>query len=239
MTALNIQTAHNVGIEWHIASLGDRYVASLIDYGLCFAYLIGTSLVLSNLGMLEGYLSILILALPYAFYDLVCEILFNGQSLGKNLCGLKVVKLDGSKVTLSDYLLRWLFRIVDTFITFGGAATFTVIMNGKGQRLGDVAAGTTLVDIRKQTQKSLSANVFDHLPDETHEVNYPQVATSLSDQDIATIQSVLRNAKKIENYDIIQELATKVRSLLQIEQDDTPPTQFIRMVIQDYNFLNS
>ena len=82
----------------------------------------------------------LIVNLPTTFYSLIFEIAMNGQTPGKYLNKIRVVKIDGSKPTLGSYLTRWLLRIIDIWFFTGSVAVFTILFNGKGQRLGDIAA---------------------------------------------------------------------------------------------------
>ncbi|HLC82856.1 MAG TPA: RDD family protein, partial [Bacteroidia bacterium] len=145
MDNIKIQTTQNVDIEYELASIGDRILATLLDYLFFFGY---TLLVFLFFGLLnsdlEDYLWLLVLCfLPILLYDLLCETFFQGKSFGKMIMKIKVVKLDGTQAGFGAYLLRWLLRIIDTRIFSGGIALIAILANGKGQRIGDMAAGTT------------------------------------------------------------------------------------------------
>ena len=73
------------------------------------------------------------------------------------------VLLDGSPPTLGAYLLRWLLILVDTEILTPLVAIITIAANGKGQRIGDIAAGTTVVKTTKRVTLSQVAVSYTHL----------------------------------------------------------------------------
>ncbi|MFC0185485.1 RDD family protein [Pseudarcicella hirudinis] len=89
MSELKIQTSQNVTLEFTAASVGDRILAHIIDYLIFFAWFLIFLLTLGVLGKdlfntTIGPVSItLFMILPILFYDLLCEIFMNGQSVGK------------------------------------------------------------------------------------------------------------------------------------------------------------
>ena len=92
-------------------------------------------------------LIITILSIPLFFYHFICEMTMNGQSIGKRLRNIRVMRADGRQAAFSNYFLRFLIRPIDTIYIIGLAFVF---ITNKGQRLGDLAAGTVIVDIRKE-----------------------------------------------------------------------------------------
>lgn len=71
--------------------------------------------------------------------------MFNhGQSFGKKLINIRVVKVDGSTPSIGSYLLRWLLFPIDGPIT-SGLGLLVVLLNKNNQRLGDLAAGTMVI----------------------------------------------------------------------------------------------
>ena len=90
----------------------------------------------------NGWL-VVVFFLPVVFYDLISEILLDGQSVGKKVMGIKVVSLNGAQPSLGQYLLRWVFRIVDFSFSGSLVAVIMVAVTEKKQRLGDMLAGTT------------------------------------------------------------------------------------------------
>ncbi len=173
----------------------------------------------------------LLLGLPIFFYNLLFEVLMNGQSPGKYINKIRVVKIDGSKPTFGSYILRWMLRLIDISLASGSVALLTILLNGKGQRLGDIAAGTTVITEKKRItiQDTLVTDIpLDYKP------TFPQV-TMLSDTDIQTIKGLYRSAKRKGNHDIIIKLHNKIVGITDIKTG-LKPLEFVDIIIKDYNY---
>ncbi|MGB1207045.1 MAG: RDD family protein [Chitinophagales bacterium] len=237
MEKITVITSQNVAIEYKLASLGDRYVAALIDFFVLLMYIIGFSLLAtyaSPLNHAPDWFYMIVVFLPISLYHLVCEIAFHGQSFGKYIMKLKVISLDGSQVSISNYLLRWLIRPLDIMFTLGGAAVLSIVMSDKGQRLGDIAAGTSLISLKNGTTLDDTLFIF---TDDNYEVTFPNVKL-LQDSDIGIIKELLLAGRKTKNSNVTRHLTKKIKRLLHIESD-LPIRQFLEVIIKDYNHLNS
>ncbi|MDB5033470.1 MAG: hypothetical protein JWQ98_711 [Chlorobi bacterium] len=237
---VQIQTTQNVDIEYEVANIAERIGAWAIDALILFGYAVIIFAITSSLARTssigEGPVTIMtvIFALPYLFYELLCEIFMNGQSFGKKVFKLKVVKLDGSQPEIGGYFLRWLLRIADIWIAFGTVAVVTILFNGKGQRLGDLAAGTSVVKIKPAVTLSdtILANVADdYVP------TYPQVM-ELKDEDIAVIMEVLTSREYRDDPTIVRALVTRIQDTIGVTSELTPK-KFLRTVVKDYNHYAS
>ena len=89
----------------------------------------------------------MLLSIPVVFYSLACELFMNGQTLGKLIFKIKVVKFDGSEVKLSDCMIRWVMRLIDVWITFGMVGVPFTIFSKHSQRVGDMLAKTTVIKL--------------------------------------------------------------------------------------------
>jgi uncharacterized RDD family membrane protein YckC len=237
MENLRITTSQNVEIEHNIASIGDRMLAHFLDYCFFFGYFLFILFIFSF--SFDHYEAILIiLMLPMIFYDLFFEYFFNGQSLGKMIAKIKVVRLDGAPASFGNYLLRWLFRIIDNLLISGAIAIITLIISNKGQRLGDIAAGTTIIKLSKKI--TLADNFLVSVPKEYTTV-YPSVSV-LSEQDINTIKEVLNfyklNTYQIHNAHIAQKAKTAIENKMNIKSQQLP-LAFFKTILADYYYLNS
>lgn len=233
MDYVNIQTAQNVVIQYEIASLGDRIGAYLLDGLVLFAYIIFIGLIFNYLPEFGGTIALgVIIVLPIFFYDLVMEIATDGQSIGKKVVNIKVVMLDGTQPNITAYLLRWLLRIVDFSLCSGAVAVIAVAAGGKGQRLGDIAAGTTVVKLRERVK--LEQITIPQVQD-SYTPQYPQVI-HLSDNDIAIIRETLRTALKQNNDILLDALTVKVCGLINVEKPANPQ-EFLKTVLKDYTRL--
>jgi len=158
----------------------------------------------------------------------------NGQSIGKKLRHLKVVRLDGSHPTLRNYILRWVLRPIDIGITLGAAAMVAILFGGRGQRLGDLAAGTTVVKLQQRI--TLEDTVLSEV-DEHYTPRYPQVSR-LDDPDIEVVKEVLRSLPKLQNPVLKRKLLRKTQDALETKmgmEAGTPSVEFLETVVSDYN----
>jgi hypothetical protein len=144
---------------------------------------------------------------------------------------LRVVKLDGSKPGFGSYFVRWLMRIVDISITSGGVAIVSILISDKGQRLGDIAAGTTLISEKKRV--SLYDSLLVNVPD-NYIPTYPQV-TVFNDQDVQTIKTLFTDAKRNSNHNVIVKLAERLKEKMGVDPEETN-IEFVDRVITDYNY---
>ena len=235
MQTVSVRTAQNVFIEYPIASLGDRMLAFLIDAIILTAYNILCYYVLDTLDLHSIAANVAIVFVPFFLYHPLFEIFMNGQSPGKRQMRIRVVSMDGASPSIGGYLMRWLFRLVEIFMLRGALAMVTIAANGKGQRLGDVAAGTTVVKLVPQHATS-SDNVFTQV-----EGDYEAVFTEvkqLSDYDVELIQQALTVNREHGNIRPVTLLTEKVKSTLNIESD-MPPVKFLYTIVKDYSYVTS
>jgi uncharacterized RDD family membrane protein YckC len=227
-----IRTSQHVLLEYEPASIGDRILATLIDYIVFLGWFMLTLGVPTSLRIpTGGYYVVLVVLLPIALYDLICEWLLNGRNVGKLAVDTRVVMLDGSQPGLGAYLIRWLFRLVESVVIFGGVVpVITVAANGKGQRLGDIAAGTTVV--KAKTTVLLSDILAQPLPD-TYHVQFPDVSL-LSDRDITIVRDVLQRGDE----SVLIRTADKIKEITGI-QSNLQTRQFLETVVDDYRFITT
>ncbi len=236
MDNIRIHTTQNVDIEYQLASIGDRILATLLDYLFFLAYFLLIFLIaaLTKWELFDSMAIVSILVLPILFYDLICEVLFQGKSFGKMIMKIKVVMLDGTQANFGAYLLRWLLRIIDMRLFGGALALIAILVNGKGQRIGDMAAGTTVIKMKQKVQ--LSDTIFNKLkPD--YSLIFPEVSR-LTDHDVAIIKEVMQVCVRSNNFEAIDKLVLKTKATMGVTSD-LPHAQFLSAVIQDYNYLGN
>ena len=245
MQTIEIQTAQNVNIEYPIASVGERVVAAIIDQLIMVGYIIAMIfLYIWILNITEGtsmYFPVayfVIWFLPVFFYQLLCETFLNGQSFGKKLMKMRVVKLDGSQAGIGSYFLRWILAPIDIYFTYGSVGLVTMIVNGKGQRLGDLAAHTTVVKLKAEAK--LDDTILKATP-VNYDVKFPQVSL-LSDNDISLIKEVLDMNYKKPDIKVYTGIINKTKEAIEIKiavSTDMHPLTFLDTVLKDYNYMMS
>jgi uncharacterized RDD family membrane protein YckC len=242
MQTIKITTSQNIDIDYEIAGLGERILARLIDLGIfilifilgIFILGITESFHLSDLGV--GII-IGIYGMLFVFYDLIFEVFMNGQSIGKRVMKIKVISLDGAQPRFSQYLLRWLFRIVDfALIEPGLVALVVAAINEKPQRIGDMVAGTMLIRTSPRTQ--MNNIVF--MPGYDGYQPVFKEAGQLNDKDVELIHEIINAYIKTGNSVVVYNMALRVKEHLNI----TPPNGmndmlFLQTIIKDYNHISA
>jgi uncharacterized RDD family membrane protein YckC len=236
MQTITVQTSQNIDIEYDLAGVGDRIIAYLIDFLIYVAYYIMVFLIMQNTWRTGGYYYQLAAFLPILLYQLLCEVFMNGQSIGKKIKNIRVISLDGNQPHIGQYLIRWLFRIVDSMMTTGLVAILTIALSAKGQRLGDMLAGTTVV---RTNRKTMIGDTLFLETGEDYVVKYPE-SINLTDKDISLLKEVMNRQVKpdYESVNLTLKAANKVKNMLNIRSDDDPQI-FLEDIIRDYNYLTS
>jgi uncharacterized RDD family membrane protein YckC len=157
---LDIHTPENVAFGYQVAGIGSRFLATLIDTILILLLqvivLITASVLLNWLdvnrsGSASAWVAAIFGLLFFIFYwgyYILFEIFWNGQSPGKRWTGLRVIRTDGTPITISEALIRNLVRIVDFLPLLYGIGIIVMFIDKQSRRLGDLAAGTLVVHDR-------------------------------------------------------------------------------------------
>lgn len=237
MTILAINTTQNVNIHFTTASVGERLVAYILDAGILFCYYFLVNIFVSRFFQFDdqwSYIGLLMfLMLPMMFYTLIFESLMNGQTPGKRVMKIKVVKIDGFEAGFTDYVSRWLMRLIDITITSGVAAVISIIISGRSQRLGDMVAGTAVISLKQRTGLY---NTIQMDLQESYIPTFP-AAQFLSDKDATIIKSNFEIAYRDGNYDLFYKLRVKIEEVLQIRKGNMSDLEFIHVILKDFNYF--
>lgn len=234
METLQLNTTQNVSLEFPIASVADRILAYFLDLVIMGIYVLAVALTFTVWLNMDGEIFLFLFLTPLVFYHFLFEVFFHGQSPGKRMMNIRVFKADGTQLTSGSCFIRWIFRLADITITSGALATIFIIVNGKGQRLGDISAGTTILKIsRKSTfNKTLWTEV-----EENYEPRYPEAET-LSDQDVQLIQEVIQTTSNHNRPDTYIQLITNTREAIEKKTNTTAKQsdiEYLRTMVKDYN----
>lgn len=242
MTELQINTTQNVNINFTAASVGERILAYIIDWIIKIAYMIVTYQIVFNLFEIDEKISDLdtwsqgaifaIFLIPVFFYTLILETLLDGQTVGKRILNIKVVKIDGYQASLADFVIRWVFRIVDLNMMSGVVALIAIITSPKNQRLGDMTAGTAVINLRSKV--NINHTILEELED-TYEPKYPNVI-KLSDNDARIIKETFLTAKASRDYPTLIKLRKKIIEVVDIKVVNETDMEFIDTILKDYNY---
>ncbi|GAB3837895.1 RDD family protein [Hymenobacter jeollabukensis] len=245
MALLRIPTTQNVTLEYETASVGERIAATLLDLVIMLGWVIAWVLInvyllqLDTNGPGNGSTAFVIfifalVLLPLFLYHLLSEVFFQGQSIGKKALKIRVISLNGAPPRFTQYLLRWVLRLVDIDLIYGVVAMACILGSGRGQRLGDMAAGTAVVRLNRRSVVADNA-LFGADYDPLYRVTYPEVA-QLADHDVRLIQELVTQSEQRGAYHILADVAQRVRQLTGI-QTHLPDHEFLLVVLRDYAHL--
>lgn len=238
MQNLIVETGQNVIIKQEVANVGERIAAQLLDYVIIFSYFIVISVISDNIfHWSDGDVFLVIAFIPVFFYSVLSETFMQGQSLGKKALKIKVVKTDGAQATIGSYIVRWLFRLVDVNIFYGLIAIITIAVNGKGQRLGDIVAKTSVISLKRT--KKIDDTIYVEIPD-NYSLIYPEVDV-LNDADIKTIKDVIKQYKKDVTGPIGTSMLKKTVEAIKKKTGiitNEIPLKFLENVLKDYNHIH-
>jgi len=233
MKTIEISTSQNVFITYRLAHPLMRLLAFVIDNTIIGFSLIILSLLIGDI-LFEYYIF-----LPFVFYSLLFESLLKGASPGKMILGLRVVSNDGRELEFTDYLMRWMFRSIDTYGTICALGTFTMISSEKNQRTGDFLANTVVVSLKNKNRLTFTRKVaVGHSSD--YEVKYPQAAL-LNKDEIDLITDVMNRFRNNPNeaHALALEVTTdQIGERLRIEKPESRMA-LLRGLVRDYTILNS
>lgn len=242
MSELSITTTQNVNINFNTASVGERILAYLLDFVVKIAYIIAIAYLVFNLVGLEKFVDrldywekstiYLLFYLPVILYSLVQESLFEGQTLGKRVMKIKVIKIDGYQAGFGDYLIRWLLRLVDMGLTLNIIGLVTMLVNSKTQRLGDIVAGTAVITLKNDI--TINHTILKEINDNYIPV-YPLVI-KLTDNDVRIIKETYEASVKAADFNMISKLQNKVEIVTGIKSTSANATAFIDTILHDYNY---
>ena len=242
MVELQINTTQNVNINFTAASVGERILAYGIDWLIKIAYAIVVYQITFKIFKIDelvenmDYWSQMAIYascyLPVVFYSLVFETLLDGQTPGKRILKIKVVKIDGYQASMADFVIRWLFRIIDLNMLSGVVALIAIIASSKNQRLGDVTAGTAVITLRNDV--NITHTILENL-EQNYMPTYPTVI-KLSDNDARIIKETFKTASKFNDHKTLIKLRSKILEVTGIKSLHKSDKEFIDVILKDYNF---
>lgn len=235
MQAVSVQTTQNIELEYPIAGIGDRMLAFLLDLAIMGSFFIVVAGIVGITGIeLPNFMLYVVLIVAY-LYRFFAELFFNGQTVGKSVLKIKVVKLDGNSPSVAAYFLRWLLEPLDFLIV--GLAVLLIILTKNGQRLGDLLAGTTVVKVKKITATNVRNKMVMQKVDEGYVPTYPE-AVNISDHDIRIIQDALKAYREDAAQNVLSLVEAKLKEKYNIQSEETP-VKFLYNLLRDHTYYVS
>lgn len=254
MKTIEFESAQNVKIEYEFASVGQRFLAALMDFFAFGIYFVIFGMVAGFSGFFEAdygsflFFQLLLMKLPWIFYNPIIEYLTQGQSLGKYIMGIRVVTSSGERPGLREVFTRWVFKgdflwiSADFFVLFWfGIGLLGIIFAGtseRRQRMGDVMANTFVIK-NKSTHRYSLRDVLSIKDQENYTPEYPQ-AVRFTDEDMLLIKRTIQRVHANPNpatKKLAVELAEESARLMGLEETPTKRLKFLQTLLQDYVVL--
>ena len=145
-SSFTVQTPEGIEFALHPAGLFIRGCAWAIDAVFSWLAIIAVTVIALYMTQVFGrWLFFLVYFAIDWFYHIFCELAFHGQSPGKRILGLRVVKSDGSPVTPGASFLRNVLRFADVFMLLNLVALLCISFSTGFRRIGDWAGDTLVV----------------------------------------------------------------------------------------------
>jgi uncharacterized RDD family membrane protein YckC len=242
MPQLSITTTQNVNINFNTATVGERLVAYLLDllvigaYYVVIYYIVGNLLngskIMDTLDNWAIFAIHSVISLPVLLYALLMETFFDGQTIGKRVMKIKVIKIDGYQAGFGDYLIRWLFRAIEVSGMMGIIGLIAMNVSKKTQRIGDMAAGTAVISLKNDI--NINHTILRDIGS-NYTPTYPLVIR-LSDNDMRIIKETYDNSYKMADFEMILKLQDKIEAVTGIKSTSLNATAFVDTVLKDYNY---
>lgn len=242
MKTVDVKTPQNVVLELQLAGFGHRLGAFLLDQIIFWVSVLLLDFFANKAGNISGHMEEVLFWLVvfplYVFYSAVFELFFSGQTPGKRIVQIRVIRLDGGRVQLDEVLSRWFMRIFDIVLTSGALGALMVLSSKYSQRVGDVLGGTIVV--RDKSEKSVDlAHVTNLETTDNYEAKYATAYLLSEDEAMLLKRTIIRFEKNgTEGHKAaIDELASKLEEVLNIQREEKKTTDFLRKVLKDYIVL--
>jgi uncharacterized RDD family membrane protein YckC len=226
---LSIDTPENVAFGYDIAGIGSRFLAAAVDTILIIVLQLIVNLTLlflarslfetrlddsNSLIWLSAVFGLIAFGFLWGYY-IIFEMLWNGQSPGKRWVGLRVIRTDGTPITLTESIIRNLVRLIDFLPVYYGVGVVTMFVNEQARRLGDLAAGTLVVHDRDTiTLESLAqAKPLRPLTLSTNNITSTLPTERLTPHDLQIVEDFLRRRSELANRQVL------ARRLVQVLYD--------------------
>ena len=240
MQTIDINTTQNVEIQYELAAWYERMMAFIIDFLIMVVsswllFLIS----LAVFGFENALVSNLLVRAPiFFFYTLVSELVTDGQSIGKKALKIKVVKIDGKKPGIYEYLLRWAFRPIDIYLSLGTLATILIISSDASQRIGDILAHTTVIKTSPKRRIQLK-DILKIQSLENYTPQYPDIR-KMSEEDMLVVMDLIKSYQRYPNRahsEALVMLTDKIKDKLNLTEIPPNKKEFLTTLLKDYIVL--
>jgi uncharacterized RDD family membrane protein YckC len=255
MANVIIGTPFNIDLEFRTAPINKRLLSWLIDIVMiCGYYYLMLRFIYPVMGMGEAVntaAELFLITLPVLLYQVAFEMFLNGQTIGKKLMGIKVIDMEGREPTWGQYIIRWLLGLGNLavysipyylmknpillilFLILYLPDFLCMIISAKTQRIGDLAAGTLVIDSRYAAD--IKETIYLEIAHDSYSPVFAEVMR-LTDRDINGIRNLISAKSVSKDTDkYMRQVVTKIKKVLHIESE-MDGYEFLEQLLKDYNY---
>jgi uncharacterized RDD family membrane protein YckC len=251
---LVIETPERVELHYVLANVGNRFLAAAIDHVIQAAAIVAIVLIaglitdwrlFADIGTWTAALTVLVVFAIYWGYFVVFETLWNGQTPGKRIMRLRVVREDGRPVRFFEVFVRNLLRLALDFQPFGSYAigVVSIIFSARSKRVGDFVAGTVVVKERATEAPSLAeiisiSNIEQQRLQRAIAPPFFADTRLLGESEIRVIEAFLKRRFELTELNrtaIALRIAQAISAKLSIPVEDIPPETLLEEVERQRN----
>jgi uncharacterized RDD family membrane protein YckC len=239
MKTIEINTPQSVVISYRLAGLGERLLAFTIDLVIvviaCLIAFLISSIVFDNAN--RDIIIIICFVIPLSTYHLISELISNGRSLGKRILQIKVIKINGEKASAFDFLIRWVFRLIEILFSLGTIAVILISSSSRSQRIGDIISG--MIVIKSNIDGEYQAHwIKNRKPNPDYIPQYPEIK-ALSEEDMLVVKQTVDRYFLYPNNghkEALELLTKKIEEQLHLKAPQNK-IKFLNQLIKDYVYL--
>ena len=239
---LRIDTPEQIALELPLAGIGSRFLAILIDTLIQGAVLFVLALIFLGLGYsfrgaglgqssatavwIVAILIFIYFLLMYGYFILF-ESIWNGQTPGKRLTHIRVIKDSGQPITAIDAVGRNLLRLVDQLPFVYGIGVLCAWISPQSKRLGDYVAGTVVV--HEKPFETVAPQWDEPAQSSTHQYG----ANRLTPEEFALVETFLSRRRALEagvRYDTAAGIVRRIESKLTLPSEKPSAEQILEVL---------
>ena len=248
---VTIETPEHIQLNYELAGIGSRFLAGFVDTLIQTIAIVLIAVAVSLIGSLEGEVArmpirvvIVVVAslLIVIGYFVLFEMIWDGQSPGKRMAGLRVIRTDGTPIAIGDSLIRNILRLVDMIPVYYTVGIIAIFFTKRCQRLGDLAAGTIVVKERARDLPTGPTPVAEARPTQ-FAIPAPEEILSilreglgrLTPQELSTVDRFIERSFELDaeaRFRLSQQIAAPLRlHFSALQPTDLPaPEQFLEIL---------
>ena len=236
-----IETPEQIGLHFALAGVGSRILAILIDTIIqivtgivvalgvilviaVFAHGGGPSVWVLALAVLGGFL------LLYGYFA-IFEILWNGQTPGKKIIGIRVIKESGRPLAPAETIGRNLMRIVDQMPAMYAIGLVTMFLSNRNKRLGDMVAGSIVIRESRKNKEAPWLATQSSQPQPGH-----SGAHRISVDDLRLMDTFLNRRHEMDpdlRSRMANQILARLKAQIEIPDDGRPAEEIIETLARE------